>query len=953
MQQLFNTHQKRCRGLCRLLAVVLLTFSVTLASAYDQHIVIDGVPYFITPETSTEYSAVIDEEAIMDGTAKFETSITLTKYITYNGHTYTVDLPQLTSDDRTPFDSKYVSQVEYVTIGKGIKTINSNFFSTWVNLRRLFFVSTDITTIAKDAFKKTYNLARVDMEAKANQSSGTPGVLTFGESCFADNQFLSTVILPTGRSYRFEGSGQFANCPELKSVTLPEGLTENSSGLMLPSLFSGCESLTSLNILVNVPAAKISPDAFLCRGGYSPTYTLTDLRMPFDVRHANEGDDVFTFSFNLKDSGKPVMFAGAADRADQTLHLPTSYTIDAAYAKVGLPTEGKIVRLADNCLRNSSARTIYMPKEFPVKMPTTKQEEDDFSTQAPLNKNCFNYIPGNYKKGLKDLYFYTEDGRHLKCVYSFALAEWSRDTIPSNTVQYAEEQDDVTDETVVIPYAFKMSNMPTALVAEVDKNSKYDDNAYIKNIKFIRYDRNEGTAYTKISTFNNCPGLTELVIPDNIIVGSNSFTGCTNLKKVTVESDQGFGKNAFADCTSLAELNVNSNLKYCVGEGAFKNCTSLKSLKLTFDGGDTSGFVYAHYIGEDAFSGCKNLKTVELKGCCIIYQNAFSNCWFLSTVRLGNRLAEMYKNVFNGTNIKSFVVPNRLDIFKSGCLGSQYAFEAVVLPKGASTSGLLSEKTDKGENNEFYIMLRNRAKRIYCPLAEYEACKNAFSDNSTKEKFVPYVAYKELSMSDEYDTQYCTVCSEYPIDATKSYNIKQICHAATVYEDSQNIKLKKCEPTESMKCMPYVAQRGTDDDNRLMVFAAKPDAQKEEIDSIYMLTGIGSEAKGYYETGDYILQSDNIFHRVTEDNTFAKEPNSAYITKQIMWHLVQFWEGKSSDKVGLLFEGDKPSGIDTLPSADGGTDGRSLPMYNLSGQRITAPAKGQPYIQGGKKHVMR
>ena len=332
-----------------------------------------------------------------------------------------------------------------------------------------------------------------------------------------------------------------------------------------------------------------------------------------------------------------------------------------------------------------------------------------------------------------------------------------------------------------------------------------------------------------------------------------------------------------------------------------------------------------------AFNACTSLRYVILKDCKKIGDVAFWQCGNLVSAQLGDKLTSLGEDAFSAAPVASLVLPAALTTI-GGYLGG--AMKAVVL---------LSDQLDATSIGYLNKSLIEGAK-VYCPCLKFGDYKKLYAGGLAKATLVPLNGYKYCNVKKE-DSRFVTFCYNHTLEFATCYNVKNFYKPKSL-EDGRGVM--SCVDLKDEYCIyaafPFIAERG-DDPSRLMVFAALEDFWTYDTSSYHWLQGVGDTAEGYYEVGDYILQSDNMFHRVGKADTFAKVPNTGYIPKKEMEK-----SGAQSSQLRMVVEDGGTTGIDSLP-ADGGTDTQNLPMYNITGQRITAPAKGQLYIQGGKKYM--
>ena len=108
------------------------------------------------------------------------------------------------------------------------------------------------------------------------------------------------------------------------------------------------------------------------------------------------------------------------------------------------------------------------------------------------------------------------------------------------------------------------------------------------------------------SVFNNCDGLTSVVIPASVTnIGTEAFANCPKLKNAAIAGGVvSIGDNAFYSCASLVGITLPGSVTN-IGNFVFMNCISLTSA--TISGGVTSLAPYMFY-------GCTNLGAVYFQG---------------------------------------------------------------------------------------------------------------------------------------------------------------------------------------------------------------------------------------------------------------------------------------------------------------------------------------------------
>ena len=186
-----------------------------------------------------------------------------------------------------------------------------------------------------------------------------------------------------------------------------------------------------------------------------------------------------------------------------------------------------------------------------------------------------------------------------------------------------------------------------------------------------------------MSSFDGCNGITELIIPDGVlIIYDYAFDNCINLRSVKLPDSLTKINSAFNGCTSLENVELPSKMEWVGGfsgctslknitlpktaslsSGAFKGCTALeqitvpsgtKSLISTFEGCTSLKSVILPstltVIGESAFAGCTSLESITIPADVTeIGENAFKNCSKLSSVTFSGTTEE-WKSIFKAVN---------------------------------------------------------------------------------------------------------------------------------------------------------------------------------------------------------------------------------------------------------------------------------------------------------------
>lgn len=165
-----------------------------------------------------------------------------------------------------------------------------------------------------------------------------------------------------------------------------------------------------------------------------------------------------------------------------------------------------------------------------------------------------------------------------------------------------------------------------------------------------KIDLAEGTRSISVMAFYDCAGIVRVTMPDALTeIDEYAFYDCIGLTSVAIPSGvKSINDATFLGCTSLATVSLPDSLDY-IGKEAFSGCTSLTSLDVP-DG--VTG------IGEMAFFGCTALKSAKLSdGMTSIEYGTFQECSALEQVVLPRNLTSIFEGAFNGTALKSIIIP--------------------------------------------------------------------------------------------------------------------------------------------------------------------------------------------------------------------------------------------------------------------------------------------------------
>lgn len=220
--------------------------------------------------------------------------------------------------------------------------------------------------------------------------------------------------------------------------------------------------------------------------------------------------------------------------------------------------------------------------------------------------------------------------------------------------------------------------------------------------------------------FWKCTSLTSLTIGNKVTsIGEAAFTYCSGLSSVTIpNSVTSISDSAFANCTSLTSVTIPESVT-SLGSDTFKDCTGLMSV--TILGSMTNS-------NSGIFKGCTNLTSVTLgSNVTDIGQRAFEGCTGLTSVTIPDGVTSIGNNAFFGcTSLKSVTIPGSLTRVGAVAFGRCSKLEAIYYSGDTSQWGeiYVDGSRDSNQNDNYYFV--NAARYYNCDGPEAEGKKTLF-----------------------------------------------------------------------------------------------------------------------------------------------------------------------------------------------------------------------------------
>ena len=270
------------------------------------------------------------------------------------------------------------------------------------------------------------------------------------------------------------------------------------------------------------------------------------------------------------------------------------------------------------------------------------------------------------------------------------------------------------------------------------------DKALYNNVKITGFTVGDNVKTIGEKAFTKCSKLEYIVVPDGVTeIGEYAFQSCKVLKSVSLpDTITSIPAHTFAWCSTLKDVNV-GNAITSIGEYAFSNCTALENI--TYNGlAEEPAYTVnlpatLKSIAQYAFTDCSTLPSADLGGVETIALGAFTNCYGLTKVNLGESLISLDQSVFDScTSLIAVRVPDSTETIASGCFYGCTSLADVSLGTGLKDIGslvfestaILEAATDMLIIDGWLIELKPTNKIFTAPdglygIASYASAQNA------------------------------------------------------------------------------------------------------------------------------------------------------------------------------------------------------------------------------------
>lgn len=521
------------------------------------------------------------------------------------------------------------SNIESVTLGEGVTSINTNAFNNCVNLKSVN--APYVIDVCDGAFYKCINIKTVSIPKCENIES----------RAFFDNRSLISIDFSSVKSI---DSYAFFNCVNLYQLVLPASLSYISDSNYYVDeyntyayTFGSCYKLREI---INYSSLDI--EAYSSNYGYIGYYAFNVVNDINDSYLNNENGFIVYDNPNDSNYNVPTLINYIGDDVDLTIPDNIKVIASDAFRETNIKTlviPNTVIGMENGALLGANKlETLELASMFNMTLYNMFGEYYSYD----LSKS---YLPETLKTVVLD-----EGIEELNEEAFYKASSLKNIVIPKSIKNIAENvfsgcdfisvyyngttSDWVSDEITINdnPFVYATNIYTYNANGDVEFNGKNyiaettfvvpDEMTIIpanrfNGFKFEKVILPEGVVEIEAAAFSNCNRLKEINFPSTLTtIGSTAFMN-TKLTKLDIPSTvTEIGEGAFANCTSLVVLNIPSSIGV-INDGLFSGCINLQKLTI----GDVSS------IGSSAFSGCRFLTSIDLPNTVTtIGAGAFANC---------------------------------------------------------------------------------------------------------------------------------------------------------------------------------------------------------------------------------------------------------------------------------------------------------------------------------------
>lgn len=189
-----------------------------------------------------------------------------------------------------------------------------------------------------------------------------------------------------------------------------------------------------------------------------------------------------------------------------------------------------------------------------------------------------------------------------------------------------------------------------------------------------------------MDAFTHCINVNKIILPDTITyIGQWAFRFCKKLTEITIPYQATISSDTFDSCISLEKINIQEgSIKYKNIDGVIFNYAETTLIRyapaLEIESYVVPSSVINIYHG--AFDSAQYLKNVELpQGIEVIRNRTFSNCIALETVDIPDSVITIESSAFSGCKkLNNISLPDGLMSIGSSAFSSCESLTSIILP---------------------------------------------------------------------------------------------------------------------------------------------------------------------------------------------------------------------------------------------------------------------------------
>lgn len=424
-------------------------------------------------------------------------------------------------------------------------------------------------------------------------------------NAFCSNKHIESVVLP--KWMKQISSAILYDCENLKSVTLPDGVTEIED-----RAFGGCLKL----VVPEIPSTVERIGAYAFNKA-----TITQDKLVFD--HMVIGKGAFSYckgikSLEITNSGDIIQqyaFNHCSDLKEIKIGEGVKYIGDAAFKSCKIETAELPSTLTE------IGREVFLNCPFLKSLPVDNNVRYLGNIAYDLtDKTLSEYTIREGTKMLAPALFWNASQpkvnlpSSIEIIGAQSLSQTSNKTLPE--LPELRRIDDRAFEfcpltSVVIPEKVELIHndafMECNNIWKVNYkaiNAKVVDDWLLFKCKIEQVTLGDKVERIPCGLYTNNDFISEIILPASVTsIAPNAFAGCSKLEYINLNDNiTEICDNAFGGCESLRKIHWPAHLKR-VGYDAFRSCSSLETISLP-EGLTT--------FGNSAFTGCSSVKNLYI-----------------------------------------------------------------------------------------------------------------------------------------------------------------------------------------------------------------------------------------------------------------------------------------------------------------------------------------------------